>query len=89
MRIIYIAIMSTCMEWHPWPSKKFLTAQNPLYEMPDKVEHIVNLAFYNPKFLRNKDQFGLNIGVDTWLYIHCASKGFSVISIQLLVISNQ
>ena len=61
----------------PWDGKTELTptqeflrnlfafVRNPPYEMLEKVEKIVNLAFQNPKFLRYRDQFGLNQGVET------------------------
>ncbi len=37
----------------------------PPYEMLEKVEKVVNLAFQNQKVLRYRDQFGLNEGVET------------------------
>lgn len=38
--------------------------RNPPSELLEKVEEIMKLAFQNPKFLRYRDQFGLNQGVD-------------------------
>ncbi len=43
----------------------FAFVRNPPYEMLEKVEKVVNLAFQNPKFLRYRDQSGLNQGVET------------------------
>ena len=43
----------------------FSFVRNPPYEMLEKVEKVVNLAFKNPKLLRYRDQFGLNQGVET------------------------
>ena len=43
----------------------FAFVRNPPYEMLEKVENIVNLAFQNPKILRYRDQFGLNKRVET------------------------
>ena len=43
----------------------FAFVRNPPSEMLEKVEKVVNLAFQNPKFLRYRDQFGFNQGVET------------------------
>ena len=43
----------------------FAFVRNPPYEMLERVEKVVELAFQNPKFLRYRDQFGLNQGVET------------------------
>ena len=42
----------------------FAFVRNPPYEMLEKVEKVVNLVFQNPKFLRYRDQFGLNQRVE-------------------------
>jgi len=40
----------------------FAFVRNPPHEPLEKVAKIVNLAFENPKSLRYRDQFGLNLG---------------------------
>ena len=43
----------------------FAFLRNSPYEMLENAERVVNLAFKNPKFIRYRDQFGLNHGVET------------------------
>ncbi len=42
----------------------FAFVRNPPYEMLEKVEKVVKLAFQIPKFLCYRDQFGLNQRVE-------------------------
>jgi|GEM_PF-4131616 len=48
----------------PWDGKTELTPTQEFLRTHYKVEKVVNLAFRNPKFLRYRDQFGLNQGVE-------------------------
>lgn len=43
----------------------FAFVRNPPTKPLEKVEKLVHLAFQNPRFLRYRDQFGLNKGFDT------------------------
>ncbi len=54
----------------------FAFVRNPPCEMLEKVEKVVNLAFQNPKFLRYRDQFGLNKGVEAWIISTVQVRGF-------------
>lgn len=43
----------------------FVFVRNPPFDMLEKVEKMVNLAFQNPKFLRYRSQFGLDKGFES------------------------
>ena len=43
----------------------FALVRNQPYDLLEKVDKVINMAFNNPKLLRYRDQFDLNTGIDT------------------------